>query len=38
MYWSVLGCIIAVEYVAEWLLCWYVCSNSYEDISRLMFY
>ncbi|KAI0696331.1 TB2/DP1, HVA22 family-domain-containing protein [Cytidiella melzeri] len=22
MYWSVLGCIVAVEYVAEWLICW----------------
>ncbi|KAJ7628690.1 TB2/DP1, HVA22 family-domain-containing protein [Roridomyces roridus] len=22
MYWSVLGCIVSVEYVAEWLLCW----------------
>ena len=24
MYWSVLGCIVAVEYVAEWLIFWYV--------------
>ncbi len=23
MYWSVLGCIVAVEYVAEWLISWY---------------
>ncbi|KAK7042314.1 protein YOP1 [Favolaschia claudopus] len=22
MYWSVLGCIIGVEYVAEWAICW----------------
>jgi len=22
MYWSVLGCIVAVEYVAEWVVCW----------------
>jgi len=22
MYWSVLGCIVSVEYVAEWLICW----------------
>ncbi|KAJ7481738.1 TB2/DP1, HVA22 family-domain-containing protein [Mycena latifolia] len=22
MYWSVLGCIVGVEYVAEWLICW----------------
>ena len=24
MYWSVLGCIVGVEYVAEWLVSWYV--------------
>ena len=24
MYWSVLGCIVAVEYVAEWLVSWCV--------------
>lgn len=24
MYWSVLGCVIGVEYVAEWLVSWYV--------------
>jgi hypothetical protein len=23
MYWSVLGCIVGVEYVAEWLVSWY---------------
>ncbi|KAJ7662096.1 TB2/DP1, HVA22 family-domain-containing protein [Mycena polygramma] len=22
MYWSVLGCIVGVEYVAEWVICW----------------
>ncbi|KAJ7701864.1 TB2/DP1, HVA22 family-domain-containing protein [Mycena rosella] len=22
MYWSVLGCIVGVEYVAEWVVCW----------------
>ncbi|KAF7342042.1 Protein YOP1 [Mycena venus] len=22
MYWSVLGCIVGVEYVAEWIICW----------------
>lgn len=22
MYWSVLGCIVGVEYVAEWLVSW----------------
>lgn len=26
MYWSVLGCIVAVEYVAEWLISWYALS------------
>jgi receptor expression-enhancing protein 1/2/3/4 len=24
MYWSVLGCIVGVEYVAEWLVSWLV--------------
>jgi receptor expression-enhancing protein 1/2/3/4 len=24
MYWSVLGCVVGVEYVAEWLVSWYV--------------
>ena len=24
MYWSVLGCIVGIEYVAEWLISWYV--------------
>ena len=24
MYWSVLGCLMTVEYVAEWLISWYV--------------
>ena len=24
MYWSVLGCIVSVEYVTEWLVSWYV--------------
>lgn len=24
MYWSVLACIITIEYVAEWLVSWYV--------------
>lgn len=29
MYWSVLGCVVGIEYVAEWLISWYVChSNS----------
>jgi hypothetical protein len=23
MYWSVLGCIVAFEYIAEWLISWY---------------
>ena len=23
MYWSVLGCLIGVEYVAEWAISWY---------------
>ncbi|KAF7795707.1 hypothetical protein EIP86_006872 [Pleurotus ostreatoroseus] len=22
MYWSVLGCVVSVEYIAEWLVCW----------------
>ena len=26
MYWSVLGCVVGVEYVAEWLVSWYVIS------------
>lgn len=28
MYWSVLGCIVAVEYVAEWLISWYALSRT----------
>ena len=24
MYWSVLGCVVGIEYVAEWLISWYV--------------
>ena len=26
MYWSVLGCIVGIEYVAEWLISWLVFS------------
>ncbi|KZT04922.1 uncharacterized protein LAESUDRAFT_760665 [Laetiporus sulphureus 93-53] len=32
MYWSVLGCIVAVEYMAEWLVSWYVVSK---DVMQL---
>lgn len=27
MYWSVLGCIVGVEYLAEWLISWYAYSH-----------
>ena len=28
MYWSVLACVIGVEYIAEWLVSWFVCRSS----------
>lgn len=36
MYWSVLGCVVAVEYTTEWLVSWYRHFPTFNDIPHIV--